>query len=188
MKILYAIFTSLSLMGIASSGFTANTVKADTPPSAAQSEDLKKQLRQYYFDAARNGNTKMLNEFIQAGYNLNSQDEKGYTALILAAYHGHKAMVDQLLKAGADACVQDKTGNTALMGAIFKGELKIAKTLVQASCSPDQKNYSGQTASMYAALFQRKDILDSLVKRGADTQIKDARGNSVDNLSRGEFK
>ncbi|GAB3050809.1 ankyrin repeat domain-containing protein [Acinetobacter apis] len=188
MKIQYALFISLSLIGMASTSFAANTAKTTPASSAAQSEDIKKQLREYYFDAARTGNTKMLNEFIQAGYNLNSQDEKGYTALILAAYHGHKAMVDQLLKAGANACVQDKTGNTALMGAIFKGELKIAKTLMQTECSPDQKNNAGQTASMYAALFQRKEVLDSLVKQGANTQLKDARGNSVDNLSRGEFK
>lgn len=33
----------------------------------------------------------MLEEFILAGYDLDTADAKGYTALILAAYHGHLA-------------------------------------------------------------------------------------------------
>ena len=85
---------------------------------------LKTQLQDYYFDAARRGDLDMLNTFIDSGYSLNTQDDKGYTALILAAYHGQGPFVERLLNAGADACVQDKRGNTALMGAIFKGELK----------------------------------------------------------------
>lgn len=73
---------------------------------------------------------EMLNTFIESGYSLNTVDDKGYTALILAAYHGQGPAVEQLLAAGADACVQDKRGNTALMGAIFKGELSIARRLL----------------------------------------------------------
>ncbi|WP_235985196.1 ankyrin repeat domain-containing protein [Acinetobacter baretiae] len=160
---------------------------ASTPENTVPT-DTQNTLRQYYFDAARNGNIPMLNEFIQAGFDLNTQDAKGHTALTLAAYHGHKAMVERLLNAGADPCSQDHSGNTALMGAIFKGELKIARLLMKTACSPNQQNVSGQTASMYAALFQRKEILDDLIKNGANTQIKDHRGNSVDNLSHGEFK
>src|SRR3546814_10603225 len=91
-----------------------------TDPAAVQ-----EQLQTYYFDAARQGDGPMLETFIEAGYSLNTQDEKGYTALILAAYHGHGAAVERLLAAGADACIQDNRGNTALMGAIFKGQVQI---------------------------------------------------------------
>lgn len=150
--------------------------------------DVQNTLRQYYFDAARNGNIAMLNEFIHVGFDLNTQDAKGHTALTLAAYHGHQAMVERLIQAGANPCSQDQSGNTALMGAIFKGELKIAKLLMKTACSPNQQNNAGQTASMYAALFQRKEMLNDLIQHGANTQIKDHRGNSVNNLSQGEFK
>lgn len=154
-------------------------------PSAESTADT---LKNYLFTAARAGDTAMLKEFIEAGYDLNTADDKGYTALILAAYNGHLPAVEQLIAAGADPCAQDKRGNTALMGAIFKGELRIAKRLLDSDCSPDQINHAGQTPAMYAALFQRTDILNALKEQGADFNAKDVLGNQVDNLLRGEFK
>ena len=38
---------------------------------------LKAQLQDYYFDAARRGDLDMLNTFIESGYALNTQDDKG---------------------------------------------------------------------------------------------------------------
>lgn len=160
---------------------------ADTPP-ASEAEQVRTQLRDYYFQAAREGNTAMLDEFISAGYDLDTADEKGYTALILAAYHGHRETVERLLAAGADACAQDQRGNTALMGAIFKGEVRIARRLLEADCNPDQRNGSGQTAAMYAALFQRKEMLDALAGKGADLKAADAFGNDAQGLARGEIR
>lgn len=97
--------------------------------------EVEARLRDYFFDAARRGDQAMLKEFVEAGFDLDVQDAKGYTALILAAYHGHGGAVEQLLEAGADPCVQDARGNTALMGAIFKGEVRIARRLIGAQCS-----------------------------------------------------
>lgn len=164
----------------------ATPLLAATP--TADAEHVQAQLRAYYFQAAREGNVAMLDEFIGAGYDLDTADEKGYTALILAAYHGHREAVERLLEAGADACAQDRRGNTALMGAIFKGELRIARRLLDADCSPDQRNASGQTAAMYAALFKRKEMLDDLARKGADLNAEDAFGNSVQGLDNGEIR
>ncbi|MBB4594202.1 ankyrin repeat domain-containing protein [Xanthomonas cannabis] len=160
---------------------------AASTSAAGNPEQVKLQLREYFFDAAREGRQDMLAEFIRSHYDLNTRDEKGYTALILAAYHGQRPAVEQLLSAGADPCAQDKRGNTALMGAIFKGELGIAKRLMQADCAPDQRNNAGQTAAMYAALFQRTDVLKDLAAKGADLSLKDGQGNDVTKLQRGEF-
>ena len=161
---------------------------ADTADSgSANAEQLRAQLQHYYFDAVRRGDTPMLEEFIAAGYDLDSADSQGYTALILAAYHGHDALVQRLLAAGADPCVQDRRGNTALMGAIFKGELSIARLLLGARCHPYQRNGAGQTAAMYAALFQRRELLQALTERGADLQAEDALGNSAARLEQGEI-
>ncbi|MFT4246475.1 MAG: ankyrin repeat domain-containing protein [Pseudomonas sp.] len=173
-------FLLLALCAIAAEAFAG-------PAQQTDPARLQTQLRQYFFDAARAGRQDMLAEFIGAHYDLNTRDEKGYTALILAAYHGHRAAVEQLLAAGADPCAQDRRGNTALMGAVFKGELAIARRLMQADCAPDQRNNAGQTAAMYAALFQRKDILDALAAKGADLKARDAQGNSAEQLQRGEF-
>ncbi|PVZ20610.1 hypothetical protein SAMN05660463_00193 [Pseudomonas sp. URIL14HWK12:I9] len=161
----------------------ATAAIADQPPAT----DTQQQLQAIYFDAARQGSTEKLRAFIDAHYNLDTRDENGYTALILAAYHGQQAAVEQLLQAGANPCSKDKRGNTALMGAIFKGELSIARRLLNADCAPDERNNAGQTAAMYAALFQRKDILDALEAKGADMDARDSMGNDVRSLQQGQF-
>ncbi|HVK52000.1 MAG TPA: ankyrin repeat domain-containing protein [Pseudoxanthomonas sp.] len=158
-----------------------------TPSADAQAAAARAQLRSTYFDAARQGRSDIMKEFIAARWDLELQDSKGYTALILAAYHGHAALVSQLLAAGANPCHSDLRGNTALMGAIFKGELSVAKQLLDAPCAVDQRNHAGQTAAMYAALFRRKAILEALTAKGADMQAQDARGNTAERLQRGEF-
>ncbi|MGM3172931.1 ankyrin repeat domain-containing protein [Dickeya lacustris] len=158
-------------------------------PAAAHDEQaLQAQLNRYLWDAARSGNNAMMAEFIRAGYNLNTADEKGYSAVILAAYHGHDDTLALLLAHGADPCQQDKRGNTALMGAIFKGELKIAQRLMAATCNPNLRNHVGQTAAMYASLFQRSEILTALQAKGADLSATDAFGNSVHTLGQGEVR
>lgn len=160
------------------------------PPAASASapQDVARRLRTYWFDAARAGHLPMLREFMASGYPLNQRDDKGYTALILAAYHGHAEAVDLLMKAGADACAADARGNTALMGALFKGEMRIAGRLLDAPCNPDQRNAAGQTAAMMAALFGRVELLRQLKERGADLLAVDAAGNSVQNLLEGEVR
>ena len=170
-----------ALLGVASLPVLA----ADTVPHDPVA--LHQQLDTYLFDAARAGDTAILAEFIANGYDLDRQDAKGYTALILAAYNGHKAAVSQLLAAGANPCVEDKRGNTALLGAIFKGEVAIARLLMAADCATNHRNHAGQTPAMYAALFQRAEILEELRRRGADMDARDAAGNTLQGLARGQF-
>ncbi len=172
----YTLLTLLLWVGLA---------QAEPSPDPAT---IKAELAQRYFDAAREGRLDVLQAFIDAGYDLNTQDTKGYSALILTAYHGHAEAVDALLAAGADPCLQDARGNTALMGAIFKAELGIAHRLMNAVCPTDQRNAAGQTAAMYAALFQRTQLLDQLREQGADMQLKDALGNDAESLARGEIR
>src|SRR5690606_41170227 len=90
----------------------SNLVLAQDEPATTEAEQVQAQLRDYFFNAARFGDNEMLDEFIQAGFDLNAADDKGYSALILAAYNGHADAVEQLLGAGADACAEDKRGNT----------------------------------------------------------------------------
>lgn len=161
---------------------------AQSEPAAAEAVQVQAQLRDYLLNAARFGDSEVLTEFIEAGFDLNTADHNGYTALILAAYNGHLEAVERLLAAGADACATDRRGNTALLGAIFKGELRIARRLLATECDPDQRNEAGQTPAMYAALFQREALLEALRERGADLNAVDPAGNSVQSLARGEIR
>ena len=159
-------------------------------PSAAAPADspaeVERALKERFFDAARGGELPVLDEFIVAGYPLNIRADKGYTALILAAYHGRGEAVALLMRSGADPCAKDDRGNIALTGAIFKGEFAIAKVLLGSPCKVDERNNAGQTPAMYAALFQRTDILQALKERGANMDATDSAGNSPNSLATGD--
>ena len=75
--------------------------------------------------AARLGNIEVLEELVRQEADLNVQDEKGFSPLIIACYNNKYEAVEFLLDNGANIDHQDLGGNTALMGVAFKGYLEI---------------------------------------------------------------
>ncbi|MDO6834558.1 ankyrin repeat domain-containing protein [Pseudoalteromonas carrageenovora] len=131
-------------------------------PTTAQTQ--YESLLAYYFAAARTDDTTVITQFVDAGIPINSYNNKGYTALMIATYHGNKNTVNTLLQLGANACLEDNRGNTALMAAIFRGEFSIAKTLVSLDCDNAHQNKAGQTAEQFAQTFGQQKVLDLLAQ------------------------
>ena len=86
-------------------------------------------LKQQLFDAARTGDITRLRDLIAQDADVNVQDAKGYTPLIIASYNNQPEAVKALIEAGADVDLPDCGGNTALMGVCFKGYPGIAEFL-----------------------------------------------------------
>jgi ankyrin repeat protein len=184
-----ALFVVATFTSFYTSAATDATTQDNTQQSATRPN--METLKARYFDAAREGDSAMLSAFYQAGLDVNVADEKGYTALILAAYHGHSDTVNFLIsEANANTCQEDNRGNTALMGAIFKGHVSVAKQLVFADCDIDEENEQGQTALMFASLFDRQEIINTLIDKGANPAHMDKAGNSVADiaLSQGNYE
>ena len=57
--------------------------------------------------AARNGHDRILDLYLNAGADLNTQNYNGVTALMLAAQNGHNRCMDRLIQAGAYVNVYD---------------------------------------------------------------------------------
>lgn len=128
-------------------------------PTNTDTQSQYDNLLAYYFAAARTGDEQVIQQFVTAGIPIDSYNNKGYTALMIATYHGHKNTVDSLLNLGANACLEDNRGNTALMAAIFRGEFSIAKTLVSLDCDTEHANKAGQTAEQFAQTFGQDKVL-----------------------------
>ena len=79
--------------------------------------------------AARAGDTRHTEEFIQQGSSVDSRDSYGRTALMLAAMNGHAATVQKLLALGADATVLDRDGLSAAQHAKQHGHARVAELL-----------------------------------------------------------
>lgn len=60
-------------------------------------------------------NNKQVDLLIASGVDVNAQDKKNNTALLIAAFTGKKERVEQLLKNGADPNIVNHSGRTPLM-------------------------------------------------------------------------
>jgi ankyrin repeat protein len=89
------------------------------------------------YDAARRGDVAEIQRFIQdPQVDINTQNGKGFSALILATYDNHIEAAKALIDAGADLNLQDARGNSALMGVSFKGYAACSSSAAPTSTSP----------------------------------------------------
>lgn len=123
---------------------------------ADEDEERALEMAQRVFDHARQGRSRELGGYLDAGIPVNSTDVDGNTLLMLAAYHGHPATVRALLERGADPDRVNARGQTPLAGAVFKGARDVVAALVAADADP----YLGDPNALDSArFFGREDLL-----------------------------
>ena len=150
-------------------------------PATGKSQDID------IFEAAREGNISVIKACANINCKVNSRNEDGYTAFILAAYYGHSAALAELLKLGADPCAVDAKGNNAFMGVAFKGYVKTAKWLLDnTQCDVNHQNFAGQTALMMASLFGREAVIQLMLAHGAKKDLADRQGNTAEKLAQAQ--
>lgn len=117
------------------------------------------ELQQMALDAARQGDTAMLQPMLDAGMPVELRDAKGNTLLMLAAYHGNEETVAMLLDRRADPDARNDRGQTPLAGVAFKGHLEIARRLLKAGADPVADQGGGRTPVVFAAMFGHPEIV-----------------------------
>lgn len=95
----------------------------------------------------------------------NAKDDKGNSALIVAAEHGNTGIVNSLIKHGAH--INYKTPEklfTPLMAAVQKGNLDTVKYLLENGADKTITDSHGNTALWYAEQNKQQNIIDLLQK------------------------
>lgn len=101
-------------------------------------------VKQFLTAASANDQTK-IEQLLQQGILITSNDAQGDTALHYAAMQGHKDMVAFLLEKGADIEQKDLLGMTPLHVAARSGQFKMVEFLLQRGANPstlDKQNYN----------------------------------------------
>ncbi|XP_060068904.1 NAD-capped RNA hydrolase NUDT12-like isoform X2 [Ylistrum balloti] len=91
--------------------------------------DTKKSFEEKYFDYAANGNVEELKFLLQATFNSDHRNDKGWTALMFAARNGQESVIEALLQKGCDVNLVNKTGQTAQDIAVFWDQKNAADML-----------------------------------------------------------
>ncbi|KAJ0103948.1 ankyrin-like protein [Diaporthe amygdali] len=106
------------------------------------------------YNAAREGNKKVLEEAIESGLPANLTNEKGDTLLMLAAYYGHADVVKFLIQNGADPNRLNDKRQSPLAGAVFKKLDDVAQVLLDGGADPD---YGTPSALQCIVMFKQED-------------------------------
>ena len=107
----------------------------------------------------------------------NHQNHNGDSALILAAWYGHAEMVERLLTVRSDVNLSNRDGNTALNCAALKGHLDVVVLILDED--PDLEvadEVTGKTALLKASYAGHTEVVEELLKCGADPDTADDNG------------
>ena len=115
------------------------------------------------------------------------KDKHGKTILHLACQNGHLKVViaiESLLDSDKLSCVYelcDNEGNTLLHLACQHQRKNVVQHLIHergANIDARKNSKNGEAPIHIAAQFQSRDIIDILLKKGADIETRDANGCS----------
>lgn len=180
-------------LGLSATPVSAGNVVDDTLQSInvddvrGIAEGLRRGLDVNYADAdgntllmlvARDGSVKATELLLNAGAKVYPSNVFGETALMLATYAGHEPVVDMLLAKGADAAA-NPGGWTALHYAAFTGRIRLANKFIGLGNIVDVKTRNQLTPLMVAAMNGHLDIVQTLLKNGADSTLRDTNNLSA---------
>lgn len=120
--------------------------------------------------ASEEGAIKLAIHALDNGANIDTKDLYGQTPLMLAANNGHTIMVNLLLENGADINAKDKVKRLN----VWCGRSKPEEDII----------FGNDTALMKAASKGYKEIVKMLIKNGANTMAKNAKGLTALDIAR----
>ena len=152
-----------------------NTGSATTLPIANQAG-----TDAVYFEAALNGDNTIVHQFIASGTDVNSSDNEGRTALMLASFNGHMEIVQDLIEKGANINQVDINNRSALMMASSGPFPETVLVLLQHEADPNLTDLPEHfTALMYAASEGQLEVVKVLLEHNADPLLKDIDGDNA---------
>ena len=126
--------------------------------------------------ASNRGHTSIVKSLLNAGVDVNRQDQYGRSPIQLAAMYGHVPTVRAILAYGADVNVKDRWGKSPLYSAEIGGYYKIAVLLLQHGAIPTSDDSYLHAVLCAAAAYGYSEVVLKLIQAGAEPQRKDEYG------------
>ena len=131
-----------------------------------------------HYAAGEFGSKETLQVIIDHGADVNAKNKQNITALMLASWKRNTDGI-VLLQVGANQAIVDLYGNTWLhYAASGVGEKEALQVIIDHGADVNAKNKLNHTALMLASGNGNVDVMNMLIKTGADPDIEDANGNT----------
>lgn len=127
------------------------------------------------FEAASVFSLNSLEKLLDSGVMINIRDDKGRNALFWALFTGNAKSASLLIRRGIDYCSNIMGGITTLHYTIFKNEFEVFK-LLSDFMNINITDSQGSTPLMCAAFYDRDEMVEYLILKGADFKPTDNDG------------
>jgi uncharacterized protein len=114
--------------------------------------------------------------FVNAGMEVDTLNEQGWTPLMVALFEGQEKVALFLIRKGADPFFIDPTGYRPIHWAAFQGYVSVIHELVERRVGLDVKTNFGWTPLLQAASRGYTTTVDTLATLGADVNLRDNEG------------
>lgn len=144
------------------------------------------------FRAIAQDDNETVKQLINSGFNLNTKDTGGETALHVAVQHENLEMVRFLLDEGAKVNVKDKSKRTPLLmldesfGDDDKAVVEIVRLLISKGADVNVQNTDKETLLMMACDDENIEVVKMLLAAGANPNLKDEDGDTVLSMTSSE--
>lgn len=138
----------------------------------------------FYTKKGEFGFEDVVENAINSGININIQNKAdGKTGLMYAICNSNNNnIVNRLLKAGADVNIEDKTGRIALFDSIKNP--KYYDEIVGLTSDINHQDQYGVSALMIAAYEMNSKIINDLLDRHVNVQLRNASGESAYDIAK----
>jgi ankyrin repeat protein len=155
---------------------SAGTGPARDTPDPEERQRMNEEL----IKAAWDNDVARARQLVQAGADVNYEDDTQQSAYLIAASEGYAGLLDLTLRNGAEINAKDSYNGTALIRAAERGHADIVGRLVQAGIDLDHANFLGWTALHEAVVLgddgpAAADTVRVLVAAGVDISIEAGR-------------
>ncbi len=165
-----------ALLSVLGSSFKDGEAQDKIPIDVLKKLNIEADFSSFLFKAVTEGKTKVVQELIKAGANVNENDGYGYTPLRFAILNGKPEVAQVLIKAGADVNENVGSGYAPLFYAIYNGKLEVAQVLIEAGADVNVKDKDGWGPLHLAALAGHTEVVKALIQAGAKMEEKDKNG------------
>ena len=133
-------------------------------------------LNQDLIGAAWDNNVAEARRLIDAGADVNYEDETQQSAFLIAASEGYIDLLELTLRNGADVHARDSYNGTALIRAAERGHAHVVRRLLETDVEVNHVNNPGWTALHEAIIFgdgssRYVETVQLLVDGGADVRL-----------------